>query len=242
MKELNLSGRKNPFLVRQKRESPKLASASPATTGTVYAYFRGSNDDVDKTNQHYELKAFCQRQSLIITYYVEETISGAKHHGERKLGALLYHMQPGDLLVVSELSRLARNLLNLMEILRYAMDKGIQIRSVKDNYVLGDDITSKVLAFAFGLASEVERKMISDRVKVALAKKKAEGVKLGRPVGSKKKNLLADAHSDYIRQALDAGKTQAEIARKLKCHRFSIADWQKRHGYEQYGKKIKNLV
>jgi DNA invertase Pin-like site-specific DNA recombinase len=96
-------------------------------------------------------------------------------------------MKQNDILICSELSRLARNLLMIMAILNEYMNRDIQVWTIKDNYRLGSDINSKVLAFAFGLSAEIERNLISQRTKESLARKRAEGVVLGRPKGSKSK-------------------------------------------------------
>ncbi len=92
-------------------------------------------------------------------------------------------MQKGDLIICAGLSRLGRNLFMIMEFLNICMTKECRIWTVKDNHRLGDDIQSKVLAFAFGLSAEIERNLICQRTKDSLARKKAEGVVLGRPKG-----------------------------------------------------------
>lgn len=108
-----------------------------------------------------------------------------KNVDDRKLGKLLKRMKRGDILICSELSRLGRNLLMIMGVLNECMNRDIQVWTIKDNYRLGSDINSKVLAFAFGLSAEIERNLISQRTKEALVRKRAEGVILCRPKGSK---------------------------------------------------------
>jgi putative DNA-invertase from lambdoid prophage Rac len=163
----------------EKEKKGKNAKIAPEDC-KVYAYFRGSTDKIVKDNQKYEIEQWCIQKGINVDFFVEETISGAKHHTERQLSGLLKEMSPGDTLIVSELSRIARDLMNLMEILSFAMLKEIQIKTVKDNYEFKNDLKSKVLAFAFGLAAEVERQMISERTKIALARRKSQGIKLGR--------------------------------------------------------------
>jgi DNA invertase Pin-like site-specific DNA recombinase len=109
------------------------------------------------------------------------------------------------------------------------MEKQVKVYAIKEGYELGDNINSKVLAFAFGLSAEIERTLISQRIKEALARKKSEGVKLGRPTGSKKKNPILAEHNDYIQQQVLLGAKQIEIARRLKVHRHTVKNWIKLH-------------
>jgi DNA invertase Pin-like site-specific DNA recombinase len=105
---------------------------------------------------------------MVVNKWIEETISGTKTVQERKLGKLLKKMKREDILVCAELSQLGRNLLMIMGILNECMNRDIQVWTIKDNYCLGSDINSKVLAFAFGLSAEIERNLISQRTKEVL--------------------------------------------------------------------------
>ena len=149
----------------------------------VYGYIRVSSDKQTVENQRFEINNFCERNRLVIDGWIEETISGTKSYSKRELGRLLKKVEKGDLIICAELSRLGRNLFMIMEILNICMTKECKVWTIKDNYRLGDDIQSKVLAFAFGLSAEIERNLISQRTKEALARKKAEGMVLGRPKG-----------------------------------------------------------
>ena len=149
----------------------------------TYGYIRVSSDKQTVENQRFEINNFCLKNSLHIDGWIEETISGSKNYDKRELGKLLTQIHKDDLIICAELSRLGRNLFMIMEILNICMNKECKIWTIKDNYRLGEDIQSKVLAFAFGLSAEIERNLISQRTKEALARKKAEGVKLGRPKG-----------------------------------------------------------
>ncbi len=152
----------------------------------VYGYVRVSSDRQTVENQKFEIIKFCKREKIKIDGWIEETISGTKNYDKRKLGKLLKKIKKDDLIICSELSRLGRNLFMIMEILNICMTRECKVWTIKDNYRLGEDIQSKVLAFAFGLSAEIERNLISQRTKEALARKKAEGVKLGRPLGKAK--------------------------------------------------------
>ena len=151
----------------------------------IYGYIRVSSDKQTVENQRFEIRNFCQYQNLKIDDWIEETISGTKSYDKRQLGKLLKKVNKDDIIICSELSRLGRNLFMIMEILNICMNKECRVWTIKDNYRLGDDIQSKVLAFAFGLSAEIERNLISQRTKEALARKRAEGVELGRPRGRK---------------------------------------------------------
>ena len=150
----------------------------------IYGYIRVSSDKQTVENQRFEICRFCMEQKIKISGWIEETISGTKRYTKRELGKLLRKVKSGDLIICTELSRLGRNLYMIMDILYVCMDKGCQVWTIKDNYRLGEDIQSKVLAFAFGLSAEIERNLISSRTKEALARKRSEGIVLGRPKGT----------------------------------------------------------
>ncbi len=188
----------------------------------VYGYIRVSSDKQTVENQRFEIHNFCERNKLVIDGWIEETISGTKSYNKRELGKLLKRVRKDDLIICAELSRLGRNLFMIMEILNICMTKECKVWTIKDNYRLGDDIQSKVLAFAFGLSAEIERNLISQRTKEALARKKAEGGTLGRIKGSKnKRNKLTGKERDIIKW-IDAGVSKAEIARKCKVNPCTI--------------------
>lgn len=124
---------------------------------------------------------------------------------ERKLGKLLHKVHSGDIIICAELSRLGRNLLMIMSILNYCMENEIQVWTIKDNYKLGNDLNSKVLAFAFGLSAEIERNLISQRTKEALNRKRAEGVILGRPKGKKSSYYKLTGQEKRIKELREKG-------------------------------------
>ena len=150
-----------------------------------YGYIRVSSDKQTVENQRFEIIKFCEKEKIRIDGWIEETVSGTKNYDKRELGQLLEKVKKDDLIICSELSRLGRSLFMIMEILNQCMNKECRVWTIKDGYRLGDDIQSKVLAFAFGLSAEIERNLISQRTKEALARKREEGVILGRPKGRK---------------------------------------------------------
>ena len=193
----------------------------------IYAYVRVSTDKQTNENQRFEIKKFATQRNLVVSRWVEETISSRKDLEVRAFGALLKKLRQDDTLIISEISRMGRNLMQIMGILNICMERQVKVFAIKEGYELGDNINSKVLAFAFGLSAEIERTLISQRIKEALARRKAEGKILGRPPGSKKKVLKLAAHDDYIREQVAAGATQISIARALKVHRHTVKKWLK---------------
>ena len=193
----------------------------------IYGYIRVSTDKQTVENQRYEINQFCDRQEMVIEKWIEETISGAKNVEDRKLGKLLKRMKKGDILICSELSRLGRNLLMIMGILNECMNKDIQVWTIKDSYRLGSDINSKVLAFAFGLSAEIERNLISQRTKEALARKRAEGVVLGRPKGRKSAKTKLTGQEQKIKELLSNKVSYSAIGRILGVHRLTVSTFVK---------------
>ncbi len=192
-----------------------------------YGYIRVSSDKQTVENQRFEIDKFCKKNGVVINFWIEETISGTKEVEQRKLGALLKKMKKDDILLCAEISRLGRNLFMIMAILHQCMRNEVQVWTIKDNYRLGSDISSKVLAFAFGLSAEIERNLISQRTKEALARKKAEGVILGRPKGSKSKVKKLSGKEDEIRVLLDKNVSKSAIARIMGVHRVTVDEFIK---------------
>lgn len=193
----------------------------------IYGYIRVSSDKQTVENQRFEITNFCDRQKLIIDDWIEETISGTKNYNKRQLGRLLRKIRKDDIIICSELSRLGRNLFMIMEILNICMTKECRVWTIKDNYRLGDDIQSKVLAFAFGLSAEIERNLISQRTKEALARKRAEGVTLGRPKGRKNAVNKLSGKDQYIKAALKNGKSKVSISKALHVSRSTLYSYIK---------------
>jgi DNA invertase Pin-like site-specific DNA recombinase len=193
----------------------------------IYAYIRVSTDKQTAENQRFEINRFCKKNNLAVDKWIEEAVSGSKKVKERKLGNLLKKMKEDDILICSELSRLGRSLLMIMGILNECMNRDIQVWTIKDNYRLGNDINSKVLAFAFGLSAEIERNLISQRTKEALARKKAEGVILGRPKGSKSSKTKLTGQEKKIQELLDKKTSYSAMGRILGVHRCTVSSFIK---------------
>ncbi len=193
----------------------------------TYGYIRVSTDKQTVENQRFEIERFCAGHGLSIDGWIEETISGTKNYDKRKLGQLLSRVQAGDLILCAELSRLGRSLFMIMEILSICMSRECKVWTIKDGYRLGDDIQSKVLAFAFGLSAEIERNLISQRTKEALDRKRAEGVHLGRPKGALSKRVKLSGKEEAIRILRAEGTNWAQIARLLHVDRSTLVRFAK---------------
>jgi DNA invertase Pin-like site-specific DNA recombinase len=208
----------------------------------TYGYVRVSTDKQRVDNQEYEITRFCTKNSITIDEWIKETISGTKTPDKRKLGSLLDKIQTGDLIICAELSRLGRSLFMIMSILNKLMAVGAKVWTIKDNYRLGDDIQSKVLAFAFGLSAEIERDLISQRTKEALALRRAEGVIIGRPRGSIGKGKL-DSRKNEVIDLLKQGYSYSGMQRIMGMDRMTISyfckknDLLKHRKYEEKDKR-----
>ena len=193
----------------------------------IYGYIRVSSDKQTVENQRFEIEKFCEREGYKVDGWIEETISGIKNYDKRKLGLLLEKVKKEDVIICSELSRLGRNLFMIMEILNVCMIKECRVWTIKDNYRLGDDIQSKVLAFAFGLSAEIERNLISQRTKEALARKKSEGVILGRPKGRKSSKVKLSGKEEIVQELLNQNVSITQIAKIYNVHRNTVSKFIK---------------
>lgn len=202
----------------------------------VYAYLRVSTGKQDGENQRVGVDALAKKLGLEITEYIDdEGVSGTKEPEKRELGKLLNKLNPGDVLLAGEISRLGRSLFMVMRILEYCMNNNVRVYTAKDGYELGDNIQSKVLAFAFGLSAEIEREMISRRTKEALAKKKAEGVILGRPKGRKSSKVKLSGKEKEVEVLLKYGMTRIQIAKKMGVNRNTLSKFINERVYGKDG-------
>lgn len=188
----------------------------------VIGYIRVSSNKQTLEHQHFEIEQYAKNQGLQIDTWVEEKISSRKALKNRKLGTLLDNLQENDILISCEISRLGRSLLEVMRILETCLSKNCQVWTLKENYRLGNDIQSKVLAFAFGLAAEIERNLISQRTKSSLANLKASGKKLGRPLAAESQKLKLSKNTRKIKNLLAKGISKSKIARILGVQRSTL--------------------
>ena len=193
----------------------------------VIAYIRVSTDLQSYDGQRFEIESWGKTHGITIDRWVQEKISGTRKVEKRTLGKLLKQMKRGDLLIVSELSRLGRNMMMVMSILNTCSQKGIQIRSIKDNFELSDSLNSKIIAFAFSLAAEIERNLISQRTREALTAKKLSGVKLGRPAGKSKERQRFEQNYERIMAKRLQGIPIRAIAKQIKIHANTLSRYLK---------------
>ena len=195
------------------------------------AYLRVSTADQDLEKNKADILFFANHHDLGQVNFVEEVASGRKPWRERHIANILEQLQAGDVMIVAELSRLGRSMLECMEILALATQKHIRVYSVKGDWQLDDSIQSKIIALVFSMAAEIERDLISKRTIEALRFKKAQGMTLGRPKGIGKSKL--DVFRPEIESLLANGATQKFIARRYHTTEANLHHWLKRHGLKK---------
>jgi DNA invertase Pin-like site-specific DNA recombinase len=196
--------------------------------GKIRAYIRVSTDQQDLEKDKRDIIVFAHERDLGKVEFVEEKVSGRKHWKSRSIGDMVETSGKGDVIIVPELTRLGRSMLEIMEILSVALNKGIRIYAISGKWQLDDSIQSKVVAMAFSMAAEIQVDLIRYQTRKALAQRKADGMKLGRPKGSGKSKL--DSHREEIEALLANGSTQKHIAEKYHTSPVNLNRWLKRQG------------
>lgn len=181
----------------------------------VYAYIRVSTDLQTVKNQKIAIQDYAKLHNLHNIKWVSETISGTKNPEERKLGKLLNDVSKGDIILITELSRLGRNLLMVMNMLQSFLEKNVKVIAIKEGYELGDNIQSKVLAFAFGLSAEVERNLLSERTKLGIERARKSGKQIGRKKGEYPKKYKLTGKAAYIKRQRSLGRSKLSLAKEL---------------------------
>ena len=196
----------------------------------IYGYIRKSTEKQSFEHMEYEINEYAAKHNMKIDVWVEETISSRKPLHKRQLGQLLEKLQPNDILITSELSRISRSVPETFSILQTCLNKNCQVITIKENYHLGNDLQSQVLAFAFGLASQIERDLISQRTKCSLASKKEQGIKLGRPIGAESKKLKLAKNLKRIQDLLGKGVSKNQISKIMNVQFMTLTRFIKRYG------------
>lgn len=192
----------------------------------IYGYLRVSSDEQDVNSQKQGVEQFAKDKGWTIDKYItDEGVSGGKDPDKRNLGPLLKLVQKDDVIICSEISRLGRDLYMVMDILHFCMERGCIIHTVKDRFTLGDDIQSKVLAFAFGLSAEIERQMIRQRTKEGLRLRVKQGVLVGRPLGTKADPKVDSETKARIIEQYKWGVPLRRLAENFKVDRNTVDRW-----------------
>jgi DNA invertase Pin-like site-specific DNA recombinase len=206
---------------------------------STYAYIRVSTDKQDLDNQRHGVIEYAQKNKLEPLTFIDDTASGKKSWKDRDLGKLFELAKKGDVLLVSEISRLARSTLQVLEILQEAAKKEIAVHVAKSNMVMDGSLNSKITAVVLGLAAEIEREFISARTTEALAKRKAAGLPLGRPKGAVSAEKKLDKRKDEIVDLLKKDVHKTSIARIVDCSPVTLYAWMEENGLSRFIKSDK---
>jgi DNA invertase Pin-like site-specific DNA recombinase len=207
-----------------KKQSTQIKQAMPKTI----AYLRVSTTDQDLEKDKASILYLANDKDLGKVIFMEEKVSGRISWKKRKIAEVIEELTKGDNLLVSELSRIGRSMLEIMQVLQIALEKGVNVYAVKGNWQLDNSIQSKIVAMVFSMAAEIERDLISKRTKEALSAKKAAGIKLGRPIGVGRSKL--DRFRPEIEALLANGSTQKFIAKRYGTTEANLSNWVRRHG------------
>jgi len=204
-------------------KSTKINPSKPKTIG----YLRVSTFSQELEKNKADILGLANSLDLGKVSFVDEVVSGKVSWRKRKIAEVLDGLKAGDSIIVSELSRLGRSMLECMEILSVSLQKGVHVYAVKGNWKLDNSIQSKIIAMAFSMAAEIERDLISSRTTEALRHRKAQGMKLGRPTGPGKSKL--DQYRVEIEALLSNGSSQRFIAKRYKTTEANISNWLKKN-------------
>jgi DNA invertase Pin-like site-specific DNA recombinase len=204
----------------------------------IISYLRVSTADQDTDKNKNDVLAFANTRGFLgQVQFIEEKVSGAKSWKHRKLAQIVEDMKPGNILIVPELSRLGRNLGEVLEVLDRLTKNDVKVYAVKENFQLnGDDMQSKVMRTMFGLFAEIERDLIRQRTREGLAAAKAKGRILGRPKGPGKSKL--DGKEPEIEALLKNGSTQKFIANRYGVAEATLSNWLKKTGLDKCKPKL----
>lgn len=195
----------------------------------IYIYLRVSTSAQDTQNQMHGIHQYCQERGIEPDAVIEDTASGSVSWKTRKIGELLSVADKGDVLLVAEVSRLARSTLQVLEILKFASERHVSVVIVKNGLAFDNSMQSKITATILGLAAEIERDFISMRTREALAKRKAGGKQLGRPRGAQAKSYKLDEKRSELERYQKLGINQTAIAKLVGVSRPTLRAWMIRN-------------
>lgn len=188
----------------------------------VIGYIRVSSNKQTVEHQRFEIENFAKKEQIKINKWVEETISSRRPLTKRKIAEVMNEAQDKDIIISCEISRFGRSISEVLHILEVFLNKGCQVWTIKENYKLGNNMQSKIVACIFGLAAEIERNLISERTKSSLANIRASGKKLGRPMKSENKKLKLSKNQEKIKLLLNEGFSKSQIARMMGVQRTTL--------------------
>lgn len=205
----------------------------------TFAYLRVSTNEQDVDNQKYGIQEYVKKKNFGEVEYVADNVSGRVWWNERKLGDLIKSASKNDIIIFSEISRIARSTLQVLEVLKECNNKEIEVHIVKSNMIVDNSIQSKALVLIYGLVAEMERDFISIRTKEALMRRKNDGHKLGRPEGSESKILKLDQHKERMISLLNSGVNITDISKLVLVSRATIYEWMRRNNLPINKQKVK---
>lgn len=196
----------------------------------IYAYLRVSTQQQELENQRFGIKQYCKTHSLKIDVWFEEKISGTKKAKDRELGELLRFVKKGDTIITTEISRIGRSMIDVLQTIQLIRDKEATLIAIKQNFILDDSLNSKIMSYIFSIVSEIERELLSSRIKEALASRKAQGKVLGRRLGSKNKHSKLEAQHDFIETMLKGGASRYRLKNLLHTHSHTLNSYLVKSG------------
>jgi hypothetical protein len=205
---------------------------------THFAYLRVSTNSQDAENQKLGVLEYSNSRNLVPLKIITDEISTQVGWAHRKINDILNQAVAGDTIIVSEISRLARSTLQVLEILELAAKKSVSVHIVKNGLVMDGSIQATITATILGLAAQIEREFISMRTKEALTRRKENGLPMGRPKG-KAETVKLDEYRETINSYLKKGVNKRSIAKIIECSPTTLYNWLER---EKFNKKQKNLI
>jgi DNA invertase Pin-like site-specific DNA recombinase len=191
----------------------------------IYGYIRVSTDRQTVENQRFEINNYCAKNNLQIDEWISETVSGKVLFENRKLGRLLKKTKKNDTIICTEISRLSRRMYSMFSAMERFEKSEVEVITTKQGIALRKDKFSKYVVPIFAIASEMERDLISQRTKEALARKKAQGIKLGRPFGSKSKNRKLSGKEETVKSMLNENFSVRKIAKRFKINEKTLRNF-----------------
>lgn len=194
-----------------------------------YGYIRVSTDTQTVENQRIQIKKYCKIKKLRKIVWYAETISGTKNVEKRKLGELIKVASKDDVIIVTEISRLGRSMLMIMNVLDTCLKKGVKVIAIKENFILENSISCKALMFAFGLSAEIERTLISERTKAGLERARMKGKRIGRQQGEKPTHYKLTPYKRKIKKYISEGRSINSMAKEFHVQWLTMKNFCKQN-------------